>query len=99
VDAEEIVSDEDLCLMLLLWFNVCYQILGLLPPFGCDMVQKMVNGAKVTSWTCVSFSTRIDRGLPQEFCKQLIGMCVSKGMVCLVSCLLILVTISYQKIY
>nr|4G0O_A Chain A, Protein argonaute 5 [Arabidopsis thaliana]4G0O_B Chain B, Protein argonaute 5 [Arabidopsis thaliana] len=42
--------------------------------------KKMVNGAKVTSWTCVSFSTRIDRGLPQEFCKQLIGMCVSKGM-------------------
>ncbi|CAE6016796.1 unnamed protein product [Arabidopsis arenosa] len=42
--------------------------------------KKMVNGARVASWTCVNFSTRIDRGLPQEFCKQLTGMCVSKGM-------------------
>ncbi|CAH2060404.1 unnamed protein product [Thlaspi arvense] len=42
--------------------------------------KKMVNGARVASWTCVSFSTRIDRGLPQEFCKQLMAMCVSKGM-------------------
>ncbi|KAL0669300.1 hypothetical protein Bca4012_032004 [Brassica carinata] len=42
--------------------------------------KKMINGAIVASWTCVSFSTRIDRNLPQEFCKQLIDMCVSKGM-------------------
>lgn len=37
MDVKEKVSDEDLCLMLLLWFNVCYQILGLLPPFDCDI--------------------------------------------------------------
>ncbi|CAH8284688.1 unnamed protein product [Eruca vesicaria subsp. sativa] len=42
--------------------------------------KKMINGARVASWTCVSFSTRIDRNLPQDFCKQLIGMCVDKGM-------------------
>ncbi|CAA7024297.1 unnamed protein product [Microthlaspi erraticum] len=42
--------------------------------------KKMVNGARVTYWTCVSFSTRIDRGLPEEFCRQLTDMCVSKGM-------------------
>ncbi|VVA93223.1 unnamed protein product [Arabis nemorensis] len=42
--------------------------------------KKMINGARVASWTCVSFSTRIDRNLPQDFCRQLIGMCVSKGM-------------------
>ncbi|KAH0918481.1 hypothetical protein HID58_026141 [Brassica napus] len=42
--------------------------------------KKMINGARVASWTSVCFSTRIDRNLPQEFCKQLIDMCVSKGM-------------------
>lgn len=45
----------------------------------------MINGSRVATWTCVNFSTRIDRNLPQEFCRQLIDMCVSKGMVCLVS--------------
>ncbi|CAN8270652.1 unnamed protein product [Cochlearia groenlandica] len=42
---------------------------------------KMVNPARVSSWTCVSFSTRLKGGLPEEFCRQLIGMCTSKGMV------------------
>ncbi|KAF8099622.1 hypothetical protein N665_0241s0055 [Sinapis alba] len=42
--------------------------------------KKMINGARVASWACVNFSTRIDRNLPQEFCNQLISMCVSKGM-------------------
>ncbi|KAJ0238931.1 Protein argonaute 5 [Hirschfeldia incana] len=42
--------------------------------------KKMINGSRVASWTCVNFSTRIDRNLPQEFCRQLIDMCVSKGM-------------------
>ncbi|ESQ51256.1 hypothetical protein EUTSA_v10016181mg [Eutrema salsugineum] len=42
--------------------------------------KKMINGARVATWTCVSFSTRLDRGLTQEFYKQLTGMCVSKGM-------------------
>ncbi|XP_010510717.1 PREDICTED: protein argonaute 5 isoform X2 [Camelina sativa] len=42
--------------------------------------KKMVNGATVKSWTCVTFATRIDQHLPVEFCKQLTEMCVSKGM-------------------
>lgn len=42
--------------------------------------KKMINGSRVATWTCVNFSTRIDRNLPQEFCRQLIDMCVSKGM-------------------
>ncbi|XP_010521702.1 PREDICTED: protein argonaute 5 [Tarenaya hassleriana] len=42
--------------------------------------KKMVLGARVASWTCVNFSTRVDQGLLHEFCHQLIGMCVSKGM-------------------
>ncbi|XP_010490899.1 PREDICTED: protein argonaute 5-like [Camelina sativa] len=39
---------------------------------------KMVNGATVDSWTCVAFG--IDQRLQEEFCNQLIRMCVSKGM-------------------
>ncbi|KFK44936.1 hypothetical protein AALP_AA1G322100 [Arabis alpina] len=41
--------------------------------------KKMINGARVDSWTCVNFSTR-NQNLAQDFCKQLIGMCVSKGV-------------------
>ncbi|XP_010435959.1 PREDICTED: protein argonaute 5-like [Camelina sativa] len=44
------------------------------------MNKKMVNGAKVDSWTCVTFSQSVGKGLQEEFCKQLTGMCVSKGM-------------------
>nr|WGH50461.1 argonaute 5 [Nicotiana benthamiana] len=39
--------------------------------------KKMVNGGKVDTWTCVSFS-RVD---PSPFCRALIEMCCSKGMV------------------
>ncbi|KAL1191041.1 Protein argonaute 5 [Cardamine amara subsp. amara] len=42
--------------------------------------KKMVNGAKIDYWTCVNFSTRIDRNKQQAFCNSLIGMCTSKGM-------------------
>ncbi|MCD9641208.1 argonaute 5 [Datura stramonium] len=39
--------------------------------------KKLVNGGRVDTWTCVSFS-RID---PDLFCRALIDMCCSKGMV------------------
>lgn len=41
----------------------------------------MVNGGRVDYWTCVNFSSRLDPGLPAEFCLQLVNMCNSKGMV------------------
>ncbi|CAA7042192.1 unnamed protein product [Microthlaspi erraticum] len=50
------------------------------PMIDSDRVMEMINGARVASWTCLSFSTSIDRDLAQEFCKQLIGICVTKGM-------------------
>ncbi|KAJ4827378.1 argonaute 5 [Turnera subulata] len=53
------------------------------PQFGHwnMMNKKMVNGATVDCWTCVSFSNQVHRELPSEFCRQLIEMCRSKGMV------------------
>jgi hypothetical protein len=45
------------------------------------VLQKMVNGGKIDFWTCVNFSTRVQRDLPFEFCWQLMDMCNSKGMV------------------
>ncbi|GMP91555.1 hypothetical protein CsSME_00042209 [Camellia sinensis var. sinensis] len=40
--------------------------------------KKMVNGGKVEFWTCISFSrSRINL---DEFCRELISMCRSKGM-------------------
>ncbi|KAK4375931.1 hypothetical protein RND71_006608 [Anisodus tanguticus] len=39
--------------------------------------KKMFNAGKVDTWTCVSFS-RVD---PEPFCRELIDMCCSKGMV------------------
>ncbi|KAL8501279.1 hypothetical protein ACS0TY_020723 [Phlomoides rotata] len=40
--------------------------------------KKMINGGKVDYWACISFSRNID---VNRFCHELIGMCVSKGMV------------------
>ncbi|CDP07006.1 unnamed protein product [Coffea canephora] len=40
--------------------------------------KKMVNGGKVDSWACVSFSRNLDAS---RFCEDLIRMCSSKGMV------------------
>ncbi|KAL3518467.1 hypothetical protein ACH5RR_021056 [Cinchona calisaya] len=40
--------------------------------------KKMVNGGKVDTWTCVSFSRNFDT---VRFCRELIDMCSSKGMV------------------
>ncbi|KAF5934236.1 hypothetical protein HYC85_030407 [Camellia sinensis] len=41
--------------------------------------KKMVNGGKVEFWTCISFSrSRINL---DQFCRELISMCRSKGMV------------------
>ncbi|XP_011037293.1 PREDICTED: protein argonaute 5-like [Populus euphratica] len=42
--------------------------------------KKMVNGGRIDFWTCVNFSTRVQRDLPFEFCRQLMDMCNSKGM-------------------
>lgn len=41
----------------------------------------MINGGRVDYWGCVNFSSRLDPGLPSEFCHQLVSMCNSKGMV------------------
>ncbi|KAJ0083545.1 hypothetical protein Patl1_30531 [Pistacia atlantica] len=42
--------------------------------------KKMINGGRVEFWTCVSFSTRVSRDLPFQFCEELVNMCISKGM-------------------
>ncbi|XP_058004168.1 protein argonaute 5 isoform X2 [Hevea brasiliensis] len=42
--------------------------------------KKVVNGGRVEFWTCVNFSLRVNQNVPVEFCRQLIEMCVSKGM-------------------
>ncbi|KAF2321711.1 hypothetical protein GH714_001720 [Hevea brasiliensis] len=44
------------------------------------MNKKVVNGGRVEFWTCVNFSLRVNQNVPVEFCRQLIEMCVSKGM-------------------
>ncbi|KAI9194708.1 hypothetical protein LWI28_008483 [Acer negundo] len=43
--------------------------------------KKMINGGRVDFWTCVCFSTRVNRDLPFQFCGELVNMCNSKGMV------------------
>lgn len=39
--------------------------------------KKMVNGGKVDTWACVSFSRNVDAN---RFCQELIDMCSSKGI-------------------
>ena len=46
-------------------------------------LQKMVNGGKVDFWTCVNFSSDY-ANMSEDFCKELVKMCNSKGMVCCV---------------
>lgn len=43
--------------------------------------KKMIDGGNVQHWTCLSFSTRVSRDLPFQFCNELVNMCTSKGMV------------------
>ncbi|RVX20120.1 Protein argonaute MEL1 [Vitis vinifera] len=43
--------------------------------------KKMVNGGTVQFWTCLNFSFRVHQDLPSGFCRELVNMCVSKGMV------------------
>ncbi|KDO37123.1 hypothetical protein CISIN_1g013458mg [Citrus sinensis] len=43
--------------------------------------KKMFNGGRVEVWTCVNFSTRLNRDVPFQFCQGLVDMCNSKGMV------------------
>ncbi|GAY33520.1 hypothetical protein CUMW_275360 [Citrus unshiu] len=40
----------------------------------------MFNGGRVEVWTCVNFSTRLNRDVPFQFCQGLVDMCNSKGM-------------------
>ncbi|XP_031281739.1 protein argonaute 5-like isoform X2 [Pistacia vera] len=42
--------------------------------------KKMVNGGRVKFWTCVNFSTLLNRDLPFQFCEELVNMCIRKGM-------------------
>ncbi|XWS52934.1 hypothetical protein CRYUN_Cryun11dG0115100 [Craigia yunnanensis] len=42
--------------------------------------KKMVNGGKVDFWTCVNFSLQY-ANMSEDFCKELVKMCNSKGMV------------------
>ncbi|KAH9660364.1 protein argonaute 5 [Citrus sinensis] len=53
------------------------------PGFGqWNMInKKMFNGGRVEVWTCVNFSTRLNRDVPFQFCQGLVDMCNSKGMV------------------
>lgn len=41
--------------------------------------KKMVNGATVDRWSCLSFSS-LDRNVVHHFCGDLVAMCTSKGM-------------------
>ncbi|XP_022729133.1 protein argonaute 5-like isoform X2 [Durio zibethinus] len=52
------------------------------PGFGAwNMInKKMVNGGKVDFWTCVNFSLEY-ASMSEDFCTELVKMCVSKGMV------------------
>ncbi|KAK4286389.1 hypothetical protein QN277_002950 [Acacia crassicarpa] len=43
--------------------------------------KKMYNAGNVQYWTCLNFSTRVNRDLPHQFCNELISMCTSKGLV------------------
>ncbi|KAH9700124.1 protein argonaute 5 [Citrus sinensis] len=53
------------------------------PGFGqWNMInKKMFNGGRVEVWTCVNFSTRLNRDVAFQFCQGLVDMCNSKGMV------------------
>ncbi|KAL4611585.1 hypothetical protein ACB092_08G135400 [Castanea dentata] len=42
--------------------------------------KKMVNGGRVSYWTCVNFSARVNRDFPFQFCEKLVNMCNSKGI-------------------
>ncbi|XP_061375182.1 protein argonaute 5 [Gastrolobium bilobum] len=42
--------------------------------------KKMVNGGNVPYWSCLNFSSRLNRDLPFQFCDELVNMCTSKGM-------------------
>ncbi|XP_050281799.1 protein argonaute 5-like isoform X2 [Quercus robur] len=42
--------------------------------------KKMVNGGRVSYWTCVNFSARVNRDFPFQFCDELVNMCNSKGI-------------------
>ena len=42
----------------------------------------MVNGGIVQFWTCLNFSYNLKKvGTATTICKELVDMCVSKGMV------------------
>ncbi|XP_042412284.1 protein argonaute MEL1-like isoform X2 [Zingiber officinale] len=43
--------------------------------------KKMVNGASVDYWTCLSFASRLRQEEVSNFCQELIGMCNNNGMV------------------
>ncbi|KAH9660337.1 protein argonaute 5 [Citrus sinensis] len=43
--------------------------------------KKMFNGGRVEVWSCVNFSTHLNRDVPFQFCQGLVDMCNSKGMV------------------
>uniref|UniRef100_A0A803MLG5 Uncharacterized protein n=1 Tax=Chenopodium quinoa TaxID=63459 RepID=A0A803MLG5_CHEQI len=42
--------------------------------------KKMINGASVNRWTCLSFSNKMDLNAVDLFCTSLVAMCASKGM-------------------
>ncbi|XP_050281534.1 protein argonaute 5-like [Quercus robur] len=42
--------------------------------------KKMVNGGRVSYWTCVNFSTRVNKDFLFQFCDKLVNMCNSKGI-------------------
>ncbi|KAK9690038.1 hypothetical protein RND81_09G100100 [Saponaria officinalis] len=43
--------------------------------------KKMYKGGTVERWTCLNFSTIVRDDIMQQFCRDLIDMCASKGMI------------------
>ncbi|KAK1326914.1 Protein argonaute 1A [Acorus calamus] len=44
------------------------------------MNKKMVNGGRVSSWTCINFARNVQDSSARTFCKELAQMCQTSGM-------------------
>lgn len=45
------------------------------------LLQKMVNGGKVSNWICINFSRNVQDSVAKGFCYELAQMCHISGMV------------------
>lgn len=46
-----------------------------------SLLQKMVNGGKVSNWICINFSRNVQDSVAKGFCYELAQMCHISGMV------------------